>query len=106
MIVRAFASPKNGLALMLPLLCTLLAVGLTTPAARGAEPALVPLRPVPFTDVRITDTFWAPRRETNRIASLPVNLENLEKAGNLQNLRLAAQKATNGFRGPDRKSVV
>jgi DUF1680 family protein len=100
MIVRAFASPKNGLALVLPLLCTLLAVGLTTPAARGAEPALVPLRPVPFTDVRITDTFWAPRRETNRIASLPVNLENLEKAGNLQNLRLAAQKATNGFRGP------
>ena len=66
---------------------------------QGAETNLLKLRPVPFTDVTITDTFWAPRRETNRIVSIPVNLENLEKAGNLQNLRLAATNATSGFQG-------
>jgi hypothetical protein len=55
---------------------------------------------VPFPDVRIADAFWAPRQATNRIASIPVNLENLEKAGNLENLRLAAKRATSGFTGP------
>ena len=66
-----------------------------------AAPApLAKLRAVPFTDVKITDAFWLPRQETNRIASIPVNLDNLEKAGNLENFRLAARKATNGFQGP------
>ncbi len=55
---------------------------------------------VPFTEVEITDNFWAPRRETNRIASIPVNLENLETAKNLQNLRLAGERATAGYEGP------
>lgn len=64
-----------------------------------AQP-LAKLTAVPFTDVTITDRFWRPRQETNRVASIPVNLENLEKAGNLEDLRLAAQQATQGFRGP------
>ncbi len=68
-------------------------------AAAAAEP-LARLCPVPFTDVSITDTFWAPRRETNRLVSIPVNFHNLEKVGNLENLRLAGRKATSGFRGP------
>jgi uncharacterized protein len=67
----------------------------------GASPApLAKLRAVPFTEVKIQDAFWSPRRETNRLASIPVNLENLEKSGNLENLRLAAKRATSGFQGP------
>ncbi len=69
-------------------------------AAPAADAPFVKLRAVPFTAVQITDAFWAPRRETNRVASIPVNLENLEKAGNLENFRLAARRATNGFIGP------
>jgi len=61
---------------------------------------LLKLRPVPFTDVRIQDSFWAPRRETNRVASIPFSLQQLEEAGNLEDMRLAARGATNGFRGP------
>ena len=61
---------------------------------------LVKLQPVPFTAVKISDAFWSARQETNRIASIPVSLDNLEKAGNLENFRLAARHATNGFRGP------
>ncbi len=66
----------------------------------AAPPPLVRLEAVPFHQVEIRDAFWAPRRETNRLVSIPVNLENLEKAGNLENLRLAARRATNGYTGP------
>lgn len=61
---------------------------------------IIGLRPVPFTQVQVSDNFWAPRRETNRLVSIPVNFANLEKYGNLENLRLAARKATTGYRGP------
>src|SRR4051812_40492971 len=69
-------------------------------AASGSEPPFVKLRAVPFTEVQITDAFWAPRRETNRVASIPVNFANLEKSKNLENFRLAGQHATNGYSGP------
>ena len=61
---------------------------------------MLKLQPVAFTDVTIHDCFWAPRRETNRIASIPFSLQKLEEAGNLEDMRLAARHATNGFRGP------
>ncbi|MGO8926425.1 MAG: glycoside hydrolase family 127 protein [Limisphaerales bacterium] len=70
------------------------------PLALGSEQPLLKLRPVPFTDVSIQDSFWAPRRETNRVASIPFSLQKLEEAGNLEDMRLAARGATNGFRGP------
>ena len=73
-------------------------VGLSSLAA--ADVPLVKLRPVPFTDVQIHDSFWSPRQEVNRTASIPLNLEMLEKSGNLQNLELAAARATSGFTGP------
>ena len=70
------------------------------PLAAAAEQPLLKLRPVPFKDVTIQDSFWAPRRETNRVASIPFSLQKLEEAGNLEDMRLAARGATNGFRGP------
>jgi DUF1680 family protein len=73
--------------------------------SQGADGAaektgFVKLRQVPFTEVTIADSFWAPRRETNRVASIPVNFANLEKAKNLENLRLAGRHETKGFTGP------
>ena len=66
-----------------------------------AEPApLLKLRPVPFTQVRIRDSFWAARQETNRVAAIAINLAMLEKAGNIHNFELAAAGATNGYSGP------
>ncbi|MGD0260296.1 MAG: beta-L-arabinofuranosidase domain-containing protein [Verrucomicrobiota bacterium] len=70
------------------------------PFAAAADQPLLKLWPVPFKDVIIQDSFWAPRRETNRVASIPFSLQKLEEAGNLENMRLAARGATNGFRGP------
>src|SRR5450759_2448881 len=66
----------------------------------AADAPLLKLRPVPFTDVQIHDSFWSPRQDVNRTASLPLNFEMLEKSGNLRNLELAAARATSGFTGP------
>ena len=66
----------------------------------AADAPLLKLRPVPFTDVQIHDSFWSPRQEVNRTASLPLNFEMLEKSGNIRNLELAAAKVTSGFTGP------
>lgn len=41
------------------------------------------LCPVPFTQVRLTDTFWAPRSETNRIATLPHIYSKLQETGRI-----------------------
>jgi DUF1680 family protein len=68
--------------------------------AAASESSFVKVRAVPFTDVQITDAFWSPRRETNRVASIPVNFANLEKSKNFENFRLAAQHATIGYSGP------
>ena len=69
-------------------------------SVEAADAPLVKLRPVPFTDVQIRDSFWSPRQEINRTVSIPVNLEMLEKSGNLRNLDLAAARAKSGFTGP------
>lgn len=75
-------------------------VAACTTLAWAADAPLVKLRAVPFTDVQIKDSFWAPRQEANRTATIPVNLENLVEAGNIRNLELAAAKATKGFTEP------
>ncbi|MCX6343781.1 MAG: glycoside hydrolase family 127 protein [Armatimonadetes bacterium] len=68
--------------------------------AWGAQPAqLRHLNAVPFTQVQITDKFWAPRCETNRKVSIPHNLKMLEESGNIKNLELAAAGARDGFQG-------
>src|SRR5690348_8211295 len=70
--------------------------------ARPVSPQepLMKLREVPFTQVRISDSFWAPRRETNRKVSIPHALDMLEQAGNIRNLELAAKGARSGYSGP------
>ncbi len=82
------------------LACLSLGAAILAPPAAGAEEPLVKLRAIPFTQVEVRDRFWAPRQATNRVASIPVNLDMLEKSGNIRNLELAAARATNGFTGP------
>jgi uncharacterized protein len=94
---------RNLLALALPAALMMAAAMAepTPPETVASTPeAFRNLRAVPFTEVQIKDTFWAPRRELNRKVTIPVNFENLEKSGNLENLRLAGRRATNGFQGP------
>lgn len=58
------------------------------------------LEAVPFTDVTISDRFWAPRQAINRTVSIPHSLDMLEKAGNMANFDLAAQGKREGYHGP------
>ena len=50
-----------------------------------------PVQPVPFTDVRLTDAFWAPRIEINRTATVPVAFEQCEKTNRVDLFVRAAQ---------------
>jgi DUF1680 family protein len=58
-----------------------------------------PIRPVPFTQVKLTDSFWAPRLETNRAVSVPYALRMNEESGRVDNFRKAARLITGPHKG-------
>jgi uncharacterized protein len=60
--------------------------GLVSPT----DAAAATLRPLSLGDVSITGGFWADRLRLNRETTIPHGFEQLDQAGNLQNLRLAA----------------
>jgi DUF1680 family protein len=49
-----------------------------------------PVAPVPFTSVHLDDTFWAPKIETNRTATIPAAFEQCELTGRVDNFIRAA----------------
>ena len=64
-----------------------------TSAALGlALLAAYPIRPVPFTRVRLTDAFWAPRIETNRTVTIPFGFRKSEEEGRLRDFERAAHR--------------
>ncbi|GFZ94713.1 glycoside hydrolase family 127 protein [Nesterenkonia alkaliphila] len=65
------------------------------------ERAEVALRPVAAGTVRVTEGFWAQRMSTNRQVTLPLGAQQLESAGNLENLRIAAGQQEGLPRGPE-----
>ena len=75
------------------LLAALLALGF--PFLAAAEP----LRSVPFSEITFADTFWAPRIETNRVATIPHLLRELEKQGSLGGFRILAGDKSENYHG-------
>jgi len=59
----------------------------------------VKLRPVPIENVRLEDSFWAPRLRTLREVTLPAQHKLLEETGRLSNFRRAAVKEKGDFKG-------
>jgi len=57
------------------------------------------LEPVPFTQVKLTDAFWAPRLETNRTETVPHDFEKCEQTGRLSNFAKAAGRMEGDFEG-------
>ena len=71
-------------------------------ASQNKPPALqqdYPVKPVPFTDVKLSDTFWAPRLETNRTVSVPYALKMNEETGRVDNFRKAAHLVAGPYKG-------
>ena len=72
-------------------------LGLTAAAAgEGPRPTLAA---VPFNDVKVEDTFWAPRIQLNRGKVLPHNFKYCETTGRINNFAKAAGLMPGPFQG-------
>ena len=58
-----------------------------------------PIKPVAFTQVNITDNFWAPRLETNRKVTIPYNFQKCEETGRIRNFAIAGGLEEGEFEG-------
>ncbi|MCH8315429.1 MAG: glycoside hydrolase family 127 protein [Planctomycetes bacterium] len=57
------------------------------------------LTPVPFTNVHLTDEFWAPRIETNRRTTIPYCFTKCQETGRIDNFAKAAGLIAGEFQG-------
>ncbi|WP_299556370.1 glycoside hydrolase family 127 protein [Seonamhaeicola sp.] len=48
-----------------------------------------PIKPIPFTEVEVTDRFWKERMETNREVTIPIAFERSEETGRIKNFKVA-----------------
>jgi DUF1680 family protein len=65
------------------------------------------IQPVPFNAVRVQDSFWSPRLETNRLVTLWHDLKQCEENGQLHNFAKAGGLMPGGFRTrPPRDSDI
>jgi DUF1680 family protein len=56
-----------------------------------------PIEPVPFTSVKITDNFWAPRIKTNHEVTIPIAIEQSRISGRIRNFEIAGGTAEGTF---------
>ena len=68
-------------------------------AADARVAATYPIIAVPFTQVRLTDSFWAPRIETNRAVTIPFGFKKSEEEGRIRDFERAAGVRSGGFEG-------
>lgn len=68
-------------------------LGLQLLAATGSA------RGVPFSEVALEDGFWAPRLATNRVATIPHLLGELERQGSLGGFRILAGQTSEKYHG-------
>src|SRR5450759_21042 len=55
------------------------------------------IQPVPFTDVKLTDNFWAPRIRKNASVTIPIAFGYCESTGRMKNFEIAAKLDTGKF---------
>lgn len=63
------------------------------------SPKDYPLKPVAFTEVKIKDTFWLPRMETNRKVTIPFAFKMCQETGRIDNFVKAAGMMPGNFIG-------
>lgn len=56
-----------------------------------------PIQPVPFTSVKLTDNFWAPRIKKNADITIPIAFGYCESTGRVKNFEIAAGLDTGKF---------
>ena len=56
-----------------------------------------PIQPVPFTSVKLTDNFWAPRIKKNSMVTIPIAFGYCESTGRVKNFEIAGGLDTGKF---------
>lgn len=74
---------------MVIFLVDLIIIGLIS-SCRTKSSADYPVRPVPFSEVEITDSFWLPRLKTSRTVTIPYAFQQSEKTGRIKNFEIAS----------------
>ena len=68
-------------------------------AGCGKNPdADYPIQPVPFTSVKLTDNFWAPRIRKNATVTIPIAFSYCESSGRVKNFEIAGGLDTGNFK--------
>ncbi|MDD3160599.1 MAG: glycoside hydrolase family 127 protein [Bacteroidales bacterium] len=62
---------------------------LTLSLVSNAQTGDYPIQPVPFTDVKVTDHFWAPRIQNNHKVTIPIALKQCYLTGRIDNFLIA-----------------
>jgi len=71
---------------------------MVTGCAKNKEPNDYPIQPVPFTSVKLTDNFWAPRILKNAEVTIPIAFSYCESTGRVKNFEIAAGLDTGRFK--------
>jgi hypothetical protein len=56
-----------------------------------------PIQPLPFTSVKLTDDFWAPRIKKNAEVTIPIAFSYCESTGRVKNFEIAGGLDTGRF---------
>lgn len=72
----------------------LLLSGCVKKPSAGAD---YPIQPVPFTEVKLTDNFWAPRIMKNASVTIPIAFGYCESTGRVKNFEIAGKLDTGKF---------
>lgn len=70
----------------------LLALGLAPALPVAAQQADYPIQAVPFTQVKLTDSFWLPRLKTNTDVTIPASFARCESTNRVKNFEMAAAR--------------
>jgi len=68
-------------------------------SAQAEELKDYPIRPTPFTSVKVEDGFWGARLETNRTVTVGYAFKKCEETGRIDNFAKAARLMPGSFRG-------
>ena len=79
--------------------------GMAAGAAAADGTGDYPVRPLPFTAVKLADGFWRDRIETNRAVTVWYAFKKCEETGRIDNFAKAGKLMPGDFRGTDRKST-
>ena len=86
---------KNPVKLLIILISVLPLIAACTEKSSTRED--YPIQPVPFTEVKLTDSFWAPRIKRNASVTIPIAFGYCESTGRVRNFDIAAGRDTGKF---------